>query len=544
MFRLGVMTIVFMTGVAAVAAAEPPVPTFTDVTATAGIKFKHSFGDPDLSNIVEGTGTGCMFFDYDNDGWLDIYLVNGRYREDVNDNTGRRLRGKLSNKLYRNNHDGTFTDVTTRAGVGGGEGYGVGCSAGDYDGDGFLDLLVLNYKGNTLYHNNGNGTFTDVTKKSGLADGRWSVSGVWFDYDGDGKLDVFVTNYLEYDAGKFRNFFAAAGYPGPLSYHGQPDALYRNNGDGTFTDVAKDLGILNPEGRGMSATVADFRNSGHLDIFVSNDAMENDFFKCQGKGKFTSEALELGLAFGEGGQGVSAMGPVFGDVDRDGLLDLYIPDMGYGCLHMNKGDHFEDMTNASGLALICGQYTGWGAVLQDYDNDGYLDLFIANGDAHHEYGEEAVMAHNDGKGHFIDVAKQSGPYFAAKQVGRGATWGDFDNDGDLDLLVVHLNESAHLLRNDGGNTLNNWLTVVAKLPNGKTDAVGARVTVSTGKLVQIDDLVPTRGYLSQGDPRPHFGLGKATKVDKLEIRWPDGTKTLMTDVPANQFVKVIQPPAR
>ena len=526
---------------ACAAADEPPVPTFTDVTATAGIKFKHSFGDPDLTNIVEGTGTGCMFFDYDNDGWLDIYLVNGRYREDINDNTGRRLRGKLSNKLYHNNHDGTFTDVTVKAGVTGGEGYGVGCSAGDYDGDGFVDLLVLNYKGNTLYHNNGNGTFTDVTKKAGLVDGRWSLSGVWFDYDGDGKLDVFVTNYLEYDSGKFRNFFAASGYPGPLSYHGQPDALYHNNGDGTFTDVTKAAGIFNPEGRGMSATVADFRNTGHLDIFVSNDAMENDFFKCLGNGKFASEALEFGLAFGEGGQGVSAMGPVAGDVDRDGRLDLYIPDMGYGCLHMNKGDHFEDMTNASGLALMCGQYTGWGAVLQDYDNDGYLDLFIANGDAHHEYGEEAVMAHNDGKGHFADVAKQSGPYFNVKQVGRGATWGDYDNDGDLDLLVVHLNESVRLLRNDGGNSLNHWLTVVAKLPNGKTDAVGARVTVTTGKLVQIEDLIPTRGYLSQGDPRPHFGLGKAVKADKVEIRWPDGTKTALADVPADQFVKVVQP---
>ena len=545
MVRSGGIIASLLLGVAtAGAAAEPEVPTFTDVTAKAGITFQQSWGDPELSNIVEGTGTGCLFFDYDNDGWLDIYLVNGRYREDVNDNTGRRLRGKLSNALYHNNHDGTFTDVTRKAGVGGGEGYGVGCSAADYDGDGFVDLLVLNYKGNTLYHNNGNGTFTDVTKKAGLADGRWSLSGVWFDYDGDGKLDVYITNYLEYDAGKFRNYYAASGYPGPLSYHGQPDALYRNNGDGTFTDVSKDLGILNPEGRGMSATVADFRNSGHLDIFVSNDAMESDFFKCTGKGKFSSEGLEFGLAFGEGGQGVSAMGPVAGDVDRDGRLDLYIPDMGYGCLHLNKGDHFEDATNSSGLALICGQYTGWGAVLQDFDNDGYLDLFIANGDAHHEYGEEAVMAHNDGKGKFIDVAKRSGPYFSVKEVSRGATWGDFDNDGDLDLLVVVLNRTPRLLRNDGGNTLNRWLTVTAKLANGKTDAVGARVTVTTGKLVQIEDLIPTRGYLSQGDPRPHFGLARAAKADKVEVRWPDGTTTVINDVPANQFLKVVQPPKK
>jgi hypothetical protein len=530
-------------------AAEPEVPVFTDVTDSAGVRFKHSFGDAELSNIVEGTGTGAMFLDYDNDGYLDIFLVNGRYNRRVNDNTGRRLRGKLANALYRNNHDGTFTDVTDKAGVGGGVDelhYGVGCSAADYDGDGFVDIYVLNYGPNTLYHNNGDGTFTDVSKKSGLEGPtdpehpRWSLSATWFDCDGDGRLDVFVTTYLDFDP-NFRNFYAAAGYPGPLSYHGQPDVLYRNNGDGTFIDVTKEAGVFNPDGRGMSSTAADFLNTGRIDVFVSNDAMESDFYRCLGNGKFTNDALPYGLAFGEGGQGVSAMGPVVGDVDRDGKLDLYVPDMGYGCLHRNSGEFFEDRTNASGLALICGQYTGWGAVLQDFDNDGYLDLFVANGDAHHEYGEEAVMTHNDHEGHFLDVAKLSGPYFEKKQVGRGATWGDFDNDGDIDILVVHLNESPHLLRNDGGNKLGNWLTVVAKLPNGKTDAIGARVTVTTGKLAQVQDLIPMQGYLSQGDPRPHFGLGSAQKADTVAIRWPDGTTTELKDVPANQFLKVVQP---
>jgi hypothetical protein len=520
---------------------EPPVPVFTDVTERAGIRFKHSFGDKELSNIVEGTGSGAMFFDYDGDGWLDVYLVCGRYRPDVNDNSGRRLKGKLSNKLYRNNHDGTLTDVTEKAGVGGGGSYGVACSAADYDGDGHLDLYVLNYGPNALYHNNGDGTFTDVSRKSGLAVPGWSVSAVWFDYNGDGKLDVFVANYLEYDAGKFRNYYAAAGYPGPLSYPGQPDHLFRNNGDGTFTDVTKEAGVFNKDGRAMSATAADFLNTGKLDLYVANDAMESYFFRNLGSGKFISDGLAFGLAFGEGGQGVSSMGPVFGDVDRDGRLDLYIPDMGFGCLHVNRGDFFEDLTNSSGLALICGQYTGWGAVLQDFDNDGQLDLFIANGDAHHEYGEGAVMVHNDGKGHFTDVASKSGPYFAQKFVGRGATWGDFDNDGDIDLLVVNLNDSPRLLRNDGGNEMNHWLTISALLPGGKRDAIGARVTVTAGPLVQIDDLIPQRGYLSQGDPRLHFGLGKATKADRVQIRWPDGTTTTLVDVPADQFKSVIKP---
>ncbi len=522
-------------------ADDPPVPVFTDVTEQAGIHFKHSFGDAELSNIVEGTGAGAMFFDYDGDGWLDLYLLSGRYRSDVNDNTGRRLRGKLSNRLYRNNHDGTFTDVTDRAGVGGGESYGVACSAADYDGDGHVDLYVLNYGPNVLYHNNGNGTFTDVSKQSGLDLPGWSVSGVWFDHDGDGRLDVFVATYLKYDGGKFRNYYAAAGYPGPLSYPGQPDHLMRNNGDGTFREVSRDAGVFSKDGRAMSATAADFLNTGRLDVYVANDAMESAFYRNLGHGKFASDALVYGLAFGEGGQGVSSMGPVFGDINRDGRLDLYIPDMGYGCLHTNRGEFFEDQTNASGLALICGQYTGWGAVLQDFDNDGDLDLFIANGDAHHEYGEGAVMAHNDGKGHFVDVARRSGPYFSQKFVGRGATWGDFDNDGDVDLLVVNLNDSPRLLRNDGGNTQGHWLTVSARLANGRTDAIGARVVVTAGSLVQVDDLIPVRGYLSQGDARLHFGLGKAVRADKVEVRWPDGTTTALKDVAANQFLRIVQP---
>ncbi|MGC8641301.1 MAG: CRTAC1 family protein [Isosphaeraceae bacterium] len=522
-------------------AEDPPVPVFTDVTASAGIHFKHSFGDKELSNIVEGTGAGAMFFDYDNDGWLDIYLVSGRYRPDVNDNTGRRLKGKLSNKLYRNNHDGTFTDVTAKAGVGGGDGYGVACSAADYDNDGNIDLYVLNYGPNVLYHNNGDGTFTDVSQKSGLADPGWSLSGVWFDYNGDGKLDVFVANYLKYDGGKFRNYYAASGYPGPLSYEGQPDHLYRNNGDGTFTDVTEEAGVVDKGGRAMSATAADLLNSGRLGLYVSNDAMESYFLRNLGKGKFVSDGLILGLSFGEGGQGVSAMGPVFGDVNRDGRLDLYIPDMAYGCLHINKGEFFEDQTNAAGLAEICGQYTGWGGVLQDFDNDGYLDVFVANGAAHHEYGEGAVMAHNMHNGKFIDVASRSGPYFAQKFVGRGATWGDFDNDGDIDLLIVNLNDSPRLLRNDGGNAMNHWLKVDARLKGGKVLALGARVTVTTGSLVQLDDLIPVRGYLSQGDPRLHFGLAQAAKADTVRIRWPDGSTTVLKDVPANQILQVVQP---
>jgi len=524
-----------------VSAAKPTakeLPVLTDVTEAAGIRFQHSIGDFELSNIVEGTGAGAGFLDYDNDGRLDIYFVNGRWLEDVSDNRGRKLKDKLTNALYHNNGDGTFTDVTEKAGVGGRR-YGVGVSAADCDGDGNIDLYVLNYGPNTLYHNNGNGTFTDVTEKSGLGCPAWSVSAAWFDCDGDDDLDVYVANYLQYDSGKFRSFYAAAGYPGPLSYNGQADVLYRNNGDGTFTEVTKEAGVYKPEGRAMSVTGADFDNDGLLDLYVPNDAMENFFFRNVGNGKFVEEALERGMAFGEGGQGVSSMGPAVGDVDRDGWLDLFIPDMGYGCLLMNRKEFFEDRTARANIAVVCGQYTGWGGILFDYDNDGWLDLFVANGDPHHLYPEEDVLLHNDGAGRFVDIADKSGPYFRQKYVGRGATFGDFDNDGDLDLLIVNLNDSPRLLRNDGGNR-GNWLTVEPLLVGGKRYAFGARVTVKTGTLVQIQDAIPVRGYLSQADRRCHFGLGSAGKADTVEIRWPDRTTTTLQDVKANQFLKVTQ----
>jgi hypothetical protein len=521
------------------ALAQSQLPTFTDITQQAGIQFRHNCGDNKMDNIVEGTGSGVMLFDYDGDGWLDIYLPNGRWHADFSDNRGRSLRGKLFNKLYRNKHDGTFDDVTDKAGVAG-KNYASGVAAADIDGDGDLDLHVLCYGPDELYRNNGNGTFTDISAESGLADPRWGLQAVWFDYEGDGDFDVYVVNYLEYDKGAFRAFYAPTGYPGPLSYHGQPDALYLNDGHGRFTDISEKAGVLNLEGRGMGATMADLDNDGRLDIYVANDAMANDYFRNTGSGTYQEEALLRGAAFGEAGQGVSSMGPTFGDVDRDGRLDLYIPDMDYGCLLMNRGDDFVDRTTPTGLAIVCGQYIGWGGILFDYDNDGFLDIFVANGDAHKEFPDEAVLCRNDGKGNFIDIARSSGEYFHQEYLSRGATWGDIDNDGDVDILVANINDGPRLLRNDGGNR-NHWLTVELKLPNGKTDALGARVTLTTGGLKQIDDLIPVRGFLSQGDPRLSFGLGKSTEADELEVRWVNGRTTRLTKVPANQFLRLTQP---
>jgi hypothetical protein len=518
---------------------QTSTPFFTEVTAEAGVRFRHSFGDAELTNIVEGTGPGVVFFDFDNDDYPDIYLLNGTWKTEVNDNRSRQLRGQLTNALYRNNRDGTFTDVTAAAGVGD-EGYGMAGSAADYDRDGDLDLYVLNYGPNVFYRNNGDGTFSDVTEAAGLADPLWSVSGPWLDYDGDGDLDLYVANYLEYDAGAFRDFYAAQGYPGPLAYKGQPDHLYRNNGDGTFSDVTADAGLFDPDGRAMSAIAVDLDQDGDQDIYVANDAMPSAYWVNDGSGSFTDQALIQGIAFGEGGQGASSMGPVVGDIDRNGLLDIWIPDMAYGCLLSQKEKGlFADVTAESNLAVICGQYTGWGSGLVDFDNDGYQDVYVANGNAHHLYTEEDVLAHNDRTGHYLDVATDGGDYFQTKSVGRGAAFADYDNDGDMDVLVANLGDSPRLLRNDTRNT-NHWLTVVPLLADGETIAVGSTVTVTVGSMQSVHPVHGVSGYLSASDPRPHFGLGAADRADRVEIRWPDGQTQLLEAVPANQILEVVQ----
>lgn len=514
------------------------LPTYNDVTVEAGITFKHTFGDFDLTNIVEGTGAGPLVFDYDGDGFQDIYFPNGAWNRSINDNRGRRLRGQSTNILYHNNGNGTFSDVTAAAGVGD-QSPSFSASAADYDNDGDLDIYVLNYGRNTLYRNNGNGTFADVTEQSGLGDTRWSLSAPWFDYDRDGDLDVYVANYLEYDDGKFRAYYAAAGYPGPLSYASQPDAFYRNNGDGTFTDVTLEAGITGQNGRAMSATAADINNDGWIDVYVANDATENFYYENMGNGKFEEKALFLGIAFGEHGQGVSSMGPFAGDIDRNGRLDIYVPDMGYSSVMMNMGDFFEDQTTRSKVAVACGQYTGWGGLLFDYNNDGYLDLFVSNGNAHHLYTEEDVLLLNDGKGVFEDVSRTSGDYFHTKMVGRGSSFIDYDNDGDLDLIILNLGAEAKLLRNDGGNQ-KNWIEIQVRLPKPDRDDTGARVTLVTGSLRQIQDMIPVRGYLAQVDSRAHFGLGDHSQIDEVEIRWSDGKIQRLSNVPANQILTIVK----
>lgn len=518
------------------------LPTFADITEASGVRFKHSVGDSELSNIVEGTGPGGALFDYDGDGWLDIYFVSGCWHPDTSDSRGRSLRGRLFNALYRNNHDGTFSDVSRKAGVADG-GYGMSATAADYDDDGDLDLYVLNYGANVLYRNNGDGTFTDVTQEAGLEVPAWSVHATWFDYDRDGDLDVYVVNYLTYDKGEFQRsgaYYKAENYPGPLAYPGAQDQLFRNNGNGTFTDVTTEAGLTKLNGRGMSAVATDVDGDGRLDIYVANDAMPNSLWVQDKPGHFEDRAVEMGAAFGEGGQGASSMGPVAGDVDRDGRTDFFIPDMGYGCMLLQQlPGMFLDVTAQANLALICGQYTGWGGGLFDYDNDGWLDVFVANGNAHHLYTEEDVLARNDGSGRFVDVSRQSGAYFGVKFVGRGTAFGDLDNDGDIDLVVFNLHERPVVLRNDGGNR-NNWLKVVPRLRRNGAVALGTSVTVKAGGVTQSATALASNGYLVSNDPRPNFGLGANASAEAVEILWPDGKRQTLKDVKAGQILEVIQ----
>ena len=537
-----IVSAVLLSAMTAVAADQPTLPQFVDVTASAGISFVHSIGDDELSNIVESSGAGCVFFDYDNDGDLDIYLVNGRYLETVSSARGRHLAGKLKNALYRNNGDATFTDVTEKAGVGD-TGFGMAAVAADYDNDGDRDLFVTNYGRDSLYLNNGDGTFTDVTQKAGVGSELWSLGASFFDFDRDGLLDLYVGGYLVFDP-EYRNFYAAEAFPGPLSYRGQKDILYRNKGDGTFEDVTRAAGVYSTKGRAMGVAACDIDDDGDEDLYVANDGMENYLYRNHGNGTFEEIALRTGTAFGQNGEATSAMGPEFGDFDGDGLIDLLVPDMGYGCLYRNTGKgFFEEKSAEMGIAAVLGQYTSWSGNFLDYDHDSVLDVFIVNGDAHHLEPEEDTLFRGKGGRSFVDVSGASGPAFKLKAVGRGSAAGDLDDDGDLDLLVLNLNGPARLYRNDGGNR-GNWIMVRTVGTASNRDGIGARVRVKSGATTQVRDIRSSSGYLSQGDFRAHFGVGKSKKVDRIEVRWPSGRTSTLDNVKVNQVITVTEPEAK
>ncbi len=525
-----------------VSLGQSQLPILVDVTQSAGIDFVHNFGDDEMSNLIESNAAGCAFFDYDGDKDLDIYLVNGSHIEGISHVRGRKYRGKLHNALYRNNGDGTFTDVTEQAGVGH-PGMGMAVVTADYDNDGDADLFVSNYGPNVFYRNNGDGTFTDITEQAGLAgpgSDLFGIGSTFLDYDQDGYLDLYVGNYIEYDP-DYDYYYAAQQFPGPLAYHGQPDILYHNNGDGTFTDVTKQAGVYNPEGRAMGVTSCDIDQDGDWDIFVSNDAMQNYLYENQGDGTFQNVALQTATGFGQQGEATSAMSGEFGDINLDGYVDIIVPDMAYSCIYSNTGQgYFEEMSARMGLAAACGQYTSWSGNVFDFDHDGYSDLFISNGHPHRLIGEEDLLMLNQSGQRFLNVSDKLGPDFQDKFVSRGSAVGDYDDDGDMDILELNLNDRPRLLRNDGGNS-RNWILIHGIGTVSNRDAIGTRIRLTVDDFTQTRWKMSTSGYLSQGDYRLHFGLGDHDSIDTIEILWPSGKSQTLTNVDVNQVLTIEEP---
>jgi hypothetical protein len=540
---------------------------FTEVTSQAGIHFQHKDGRSGEKYYLETLGSGAAWFDYDRDGDLDIYFVNGT------DLPGIRSEIPPTNALYRNNGDprpegrGYFTDVTSAAGVGDGS-YGFGCCVGDYDNDGYLDLYVTNFGPNILYHNNGDGTFTDVTAQAGVGDERWGSSAAFIDYENDGDLDLFVANYVDFkfDYNPLTPFDKGdnpvchlAGervYPPPADYGSTSNLLYRNNGDGTFTDITKEAGLFNPNGKSLSVVCGDYNNDGYLDIFVTNDVIPNMLYRNNGDALalkdmalFTDVALFAGVAFGEMGVAYGTMGACFGDYDNDGWLDLVTTTYENDpcCLYHNDRDGrtFGDTTYPSGYGEATYTRVSWGGDFVDLDNDGYQDIFVANGHIYDNaekvtynrttYAQQNQIFRNMGNGVFKEISDQCGEGLLLKKVSRGAAFGDYDNDGDIDILITNSNQTPDLLRNDSVNQ-NHWLVFSTVGVKSNRDGIGARVKVIAGGISQIREVKSGGSYLCQNDMRLHFGLGEAKKADLVEIRWPGGLVERFENVNANQFL--------
>jgi len=521
---------------------------FVDVAAASGIHFRHDNAATPEKYLIETMGSGCGWLDYDQNGLLDLYFANGA--ETKLYKPAHPLRGAL----YRNNGDGTFTDVTEKAGVGAEGLFGMGVAVGDYDNDGFSDLFVLGYGRCILYHNNGDGTFTDVTARAGVAnEGRWGSSAAWFDYDNDGRLDLVIANYIDWSPQK--NFWCGDHGPGlrsychPDDYNGQPPRLYHNNGDGTFSDVSELSGVGLKPGNGLGVVTFDYDDDGWQDIFIANDSMANFLFHNNRDGTFREVGFAGGVAVSADGRAEAGMGADAADVMGHGRMDLIVThlDSQLARLYENLGEgYFDDATLRSQMGYATFHISGFGARFMDYDNDGLRDIFMANGhvldniekyNSSVRYAEPKMMFRNLGHGHFENVSDKLGKDFQFPRVSRGAAVGDFDNDGDLDVLVNNNGETPQLLRNDSGNS-NHWLEILLIGTKSNRDGVGARVRVSAGDLVQFDQRKGGMSYQSAQDPRLHFGLGSRSNVDSIEIRWPSGMVTTLGRMKADQIIAV------
>jgi len=524
---------------------RPPV-TFEEVpAATSKITWVHDNAHSPDRQLPETVGTGCAFLDYDNDGWIDIYFVNSGLSDFFTPPK------PLKNALYHNNHDGTFTDVTDKAGVASGK-FGMGVSAADYDGDGNIDLYVTNYGSNILYRNNGDGTFTDVTDKAGVSAPGWSTCATWFDYDNDAKLDLFVSSFVFYDKSQNplctdptlqRRYYCV-----PRLFKPQPSRLFHNNGDGTFQDVSRESGIAGSPGKSFGAVATDVNNDGLMDLFVANDTMPNFLFLNKGSGKFEEIGLSAGVAYGEAGRPRSGMGVDAADYDGDGWQDLFVANIDqefFSLYHNEKELIFTDQPGE--IAPSTQLLSGWGLKFFDYDNDGDPDLFLVNGHPDDmiesrvprvKHKEPLLMFENTGRA-FKDVSAKSGAVFSKMFSGRGMALGDFDNDGDDDVLTSNNGEPPLLLRNQGGNR-NNWIGLQLIATKSNPAAVGAVITWQAGTLKRTRLKTSGGSYLSSHDPREILGVGSATKIDSMEIRWPSGKVDKLTNPPLNKYVKVVE----
>ena len=525
---------------------------FEDTIGTSGIKFRLKNSISPQRYSIETMLGGVAVFDYNNDGLPDVFFTNGAAIPSLEKSDP-----SYYNRLYRNDGNGTFTDVTEQAGVKG-VGYSMGVAAGDYDNDGFVDLYVAGVNRNQLLHNNGNGTFSDVTDKAGVAGvvpklGKaWSVAAGWFDYNNDGLLDLLVINYLDYRIAeaKLCSIDGVRTYCAPGNFKGTPNILYRNNGDGTFTDVSAPSHIGQYIGKGMGVAFADYDGDGLTDVFVSNDTYPNFLLHNNGNGTFKDVALEAGVAYTANGSVVAGMGAEFRDLNNDGLPDIFHTAM-FGNtfpLYKNSKNQFDDITEVSGMTSISHRLTAYGTGAFDFDNDGLKDLFTANGailDNEMEVLHRPALLpnsllRNSGHFNFTDVSSTAGPGFLARKIHRGAAFGDFNNDGKIDLVVTALNDRPEILMNRSLNN-NNWIIIKLVGTKDNRDGLGTRIKITAGNDVQFNDATTAVGYSSSSDKRVHFGLGKATVIDKMELAWPTGVKQVLFNVKADQVLTVVEP---
>jgi enediyne biosynthesis protein E4 len=524
------------------------LPTFTDIASSVGIRFERTSGSPEKKYIFEAKGGGVCLLDYDGDGRLDIYFVNGSTVEDV------RRGVSHPSALYHANADGSYTDVTSAAGVAG-PAWGMGCTVGDVDNDGWPDLYVLGLTGNVLYRNTHDGRFVDVTEKAGLRGGRWSTSAAFVDYDRDGDLDLYVANNIEVDLqrslpGPDCNYRGMRVMCGPRGLTGAADALYRNNGDGTFTDVTAEAGVQEKRpAYGLGVAVSDFNNDGWPDIYVANDSTPSYLYLNKKNGTFENVALLAGVAVSDDGMEQAGMGTDFGDYDNDGWLDIVKSNFAFESNNLYHNEHdgrFVDRASAAGIARPTYPLVGWGAKFLDYDNDGWEDVIVANGHVYpylrnsppggETYEQRRLLFRNLGDGRFADVSNDSGPGIREARSSRGLAVGDLDNDGDLDVVIADVDGAPSVLRNDGGNA-RHWLAVRLHGTTSNRLGLGARVVVRTGSSTQTAEATTAGSVFSASDSRLHFGLGEATRAD-LEIRWPSGKVQALPGIAADRIIEV------